>query len=108
MNIIKLKDDKIISETIKITHLIDYNNTTLVFYSGITKNGYTERWSKIDNGKFTIKRAIIIIQKFWRKILAQRQLQRLKIKSELEYFPNIGIKYFDTKYNFDQLHYETI
>jgi hypothetical protein len=39
----------------------------------------------------------IIIQCIWRKILAKRKLQRLKIANELEHLPNIGIKYFETK-----------
>lgn len=41
--------------------------------------------------------ATVIFQKYWRRILAKRQLQRLKIKDELEYLPHIGIKYFDAE-----------
>jgi hypothetical protein len=47
--------------------------------------------------------AIITFQKYWRKILAKRQLQRLKIKNELEYIPEFGIKYFEAKSNWNIL-----
>jgi hypothetical protein len=59
------------------------NDITYYYISNLFK--------KITN-KYTI-----IIQCIWRKILAKRKLQRLRIKNELEYLPNFGIKYFETK-----------
>jgi len=50
-----------------------------------------------------IKRDAIIIQKFWRNILAKRKLQRLKIKREIEHIPSMGIKYFKYKKHFESL-----
>jgi hypothetical protein len=38
-------------------------------------------------------KAATTIQKHWRRVLAQRQLQRMKIKREVEFLPDIGIEY---------------
>ena len=47
--------------------------------------------------------ATIILQTSMRQMVAKRYLQRLKIGRELEYYPNIGIKYFEALADFNNL-----
>ena len=47
--------------------------------------------------------ATIILQTSMRQMVAKRYLQRLKIGRELEYYPNIGIKYFEAYEHFNNL-----
>ncbi len=49
-------------------------------------------WS-IDPDTIKRKESTIKMQSQWRMILAQRELQRLKISRELIYYPGIGIEY---------------
>ena len=44
--------------------------------------------------------AVTVISKWWRMIQAQRRLKRLRINSELECIPDIGIKYFEARNRF--------
>ncbi len=47
--------------------------------------------------------AAIKLQTSMRQMVAKRYLQRLKIGRELEYYPNIGIKYFEAYEHFNNL-----
>ncbi len=54
------------------------------------------------NGNFPLQKAQKILARQWRIILARRQLERMKIRSELIWLPGIGLKYREAMDDFEK------
>lgn len=48
-----------------------------------------------------VHNAVLIIQRWWKIVLAQRHLMRLKVGREILVLPGIGVKYFSAMSHFN-------
>ncbi len=91
---------------------IDHSNY-MITLSQLKKQSYMSIWKQICTilnwpvDQSFQERSAIVIQKYWRKRLAQKQLSRLKIGREIKLLPIIGIDYQNALFDFSQKYLPT-
>lgn len=68
---------------------------------------WNEVWEIVEN-KIPELQAQKVISRWWRMVLAQRRLNRLRIGKELIYLPGVGIKYKEAQASFERNRFDKV